>query len=69
MTVEELINAEAKHAAKEAKKEGIKEGIKEGSSLINTLNSRLIEDNRLEDLKRASKDIEYQNELLKEYNL
>ena len=31
--------------------------------------ARLIEDNRLEDLKRASKDIEYQNELLKEYDL
>lgn len=36
---------------------------------INQLNLRLIDDNRLEDLKRSAKDLEYQERLLKEYGL
>ena len=34
---------------------------------MNELNQRLIEDGRMEDLKRACQETEYQKELLKEY--
>lgn len=39
------------------------------SEAINALNLRLIEDFRYEDLKRASKDPAYQEQLLKEYQI
>ena len=38
-----------------------------GKNLVNELNQRLIEDGRMEDLKRACQETEYQKELLKEY--
>ena len=44
------------------KEEGREEGINE----INALNIRLINDNRLDDLRRAATDIEYQAQLLRE---
>lgn len=46
-----------------------KEGMQEGQKRINALNLRLIEDSRYEDLKRASKDPIYQEQLLKEYQI
>ena len=36
---------------------------------INQLNERLLEDGRLEDMKKAMKDEEYQKKLLEEYKL
>ncbi len=43
---------------------GIKE---EGREELNALNARLLEDNRLEDLKRSVTDREYQKKLFEEY--
>lgn len=51
------------------KAEGIEAGRAEGLEVVNILNQRLIQDNRLDDLKRATVDAEFQKELLKEYNL
>ena len=36
---------------------------------INTLNLRLLDDNRLEDMQRAMVDTDYQKELMKEYGI
>ena len=44
-------------------------GRKEGRGEINLLNQRLIELNRMDDLKRAAVDSEFQNELLQELEL
>ena len=41
----------------------------EGEERINTLNQKLKEDNRVEDLLRAVDDAGYRNQLLKEYGL
>ena len=45
------------------------EGLQQGMERVNHLNLRLIEDNRLEDLKRAAKDRTYLEKLLKEYGI
>lgn len=45
------------------------EGREEGIVLINKLNSILIEQNRIEDLKRAAEDPAYQEKLIKELGL
>ena len=65
MTVDQLIKDESKLA----RKEGIEEGIKEGTSLLNELNKRLIQDNRIDELKAATTDPELQRKLFKEYGL
>ena len=49
--------------------EGKKQGIEQGMEQASRLNLRLIEDNRLEDLKRAAKDKAYLEKLLKEYGI
>ena len=36
---------------------------------INTLNLRLLDDNRLEDMQRAMIDTDYQKELMREYGI
>ena len=45
------------------------EGRQEGARRINALHKRLLDDNRLDDLKRSTEDPEYQELLLKEYKL
>lgn len=54
-------------------KRGITIGEKRGSekmaNAINTLNSILLEQNRIEDLKRAISDRNYQQQLLSQYGL
>lgn len=45
------------------------EGRKEGSDRINELNRRLLRDGRNEDMVRSLEEPEYQEQLLKEYNL
>ena len=56
-----------------AEKRGISIGERRGrekmANAINTLNSILLEQNRIEDLKRAVADWEYQQLLLAEYGL
>lgn len=50
-------------------KRGITIGEKKMAAAINTLNSILLEQNRIEDLKRAVTDQDYQQQLLSEYGL
>lgn len=45
---------------------GIEKGIEKGTDTINTLNQILIEAGRMDDLKRATSDKEYQNKLIAE---
>ena len=49
--------------------QGMAQGIEQGMEQVNRLNLRLIEDNRLEDLKRAAEDKTYLEKLLKEYGI
>lgn len=55
-----------KELIEDGRQEGIKEGIKEGIDKINLLNQKLIAQNRMEDMKRAMIDHEFQNKLLEE---
>ena len=48
---------------------GIEQGIERGHNQITTLNLKLIEAKRIDDLTRASTDSEYLQQLLKEFNL
>ena len=48
---------------------GIQRGIQQGSERINKLNCLLLEQNRIADLKRATQDAEYQEQLLREFDL
>ena len=48
------------------KEEGREEGFEQGVNLLNQLNSILIETDRLEDLKRATKDKAYREQLMRE---
>lgn len=47
--------------------EGLEKGMEEGTTLINQLNSKLIEEGRMDDLKRATKDPKYQKKLIEQY--
>lgn len=55
--------------ARVIREEGRKEGKEEGENRVNRLHSRLILENRLDDLARAVNDKQYQAELYKEYGL
>lgn len=48
---------------------GITIGEERGIHEINTLNLRLLDDNRLKDMQRAMVDTDYQKELMKEYGI
>ena len=48
---------------------GEERGEARGIHEINTLNLRLLDDNRLEDMQRAMVDIDYQKELMREYGI
>lgn len=61
--------AEIEYIKDELREQGIKQGIAQGTGIINVLNQHLIQDNRLEDLRRSTTDSEFQKELIKEYNL
>ena len=50
----------------EAREEGREKGREEGINDVNALNLRLINENRLDDLRRAATDVDYQNQLLNE---
>ena len=51
------------------KNEGIEIGIQQGTERINQLNCLLLEQNRITDLKRATQDAEYQEQLFREFDL
>ena len=55
--------------ARAMRNEGIEEGIGKGEERVNQLNSFLISDKRFDDLTRATKDKQYQEQLYKEYGL
>lgn len=61
--------AEMEYMMDEAREKGMTQGIEQERTLLNTLNNKLIADNRLEDLQRATRDVEFQQELLKQYGL
>ena len=46
-----------------------KRGIERDRRVLNRLNDLLLEDGRIEDLKRSTKDIGFQQKLLDEYGL
>ena len=50
----------------EAINEGINKGISKGEARVNRLNSILIDMDRLEDMKRAARDKDFQMELMLE---
>ncbi len=49
--------------------QGIEQGMQRGWDLMNALYGKLIEDNRIEDIKRATQDVEYQRQLMQEYRI
>ncbi len=51
------------------KEDGRKEGRKEGRDDINSLNKKLAEANRIDDIVKAAEDPEYQKQLLKEFGI
>ena len=53
----------------EGRKAGMKQGMKEGENRVNKLVRRLMEDNRLEDLKLSSEDKNFQKKLFQEYGI
>lgn len=53
----------------EGRREGRREGRKEGYDSINSLHHKLLDDNRLDDLRRSTVDPEYQQLLFREYGL
>ena len=48
---------------------GRSEGKSEATATLNELNKRLFEDGRLDDLNRSWNDLDFQEQLLKEYKL
>ena len=54
---------------REGRKEGQEAGRMESRGIINELTKRLIQDGRMEDLKRSLDDHAYQDQMLKEYGL
>ncbi len=48
---------------------GIQRGIERDRRALNKLNDLLLEDGRIEDLKRSTKDSDFQQKLLDEYGL
>lgn len=61
--------AELAYARDEGIEQGIERGMEQGQELVNTLHRQLIEDERMEDLKRATTDVEFQKKLMTEYGL
>ncbi len=51
------------------KNEGIEIGIQQGTERINRLHGFLLEQNRITDLKRATQDAAYQEQLFREFDL
>ena len=49
--------------------QGMQQGMQRGLDLMNALYGKLIEDNRIEDIKRATQDVEYQRQLMQEYGI
>lgn len=59
----------ARDAKEEGRTEGRATGRAESREIINELTKRLIQDGRMEDLKKSLDDHAYQDQMLKEYGL
>ena len=51
------------------REEAFADGEAKGEELINSLNERLVEDGRMDDLVKSLKDKAFQKELIREYGL
>lgn len=50
-------------------KKGIEQGIEQGENRLSKLDKKLLEQNRLDDLRRSLDDIEYRKKLYEEYRI
>ena len=48
---------------------GLQRGIQQGIDKVNVLNARLVDDERIDDLRRAIKDDGFRQKLFEEYGL
>ncbi|MDO5135643.1 MAG: hypothetical protein Q4D55_06275 [Eubacteriales bacterium] len=64
-----LYQGDMNSARQDGYQEGHQEGCKDGMRRVNRLNAHLIAAGRLEDLVRASEDLQYQEALLEELGL
>ena len=53
----------------EGRKEGRKEGQAEGQKRMSLLTAKLLEENRLDDLKKITEDEEFMEQLMKEFGI
>ena len=56
-------------SAADAGQEGRELGLEQGQELVNRLISRLLEEGRMDDIKRAVRDQEYQKQLFTELGI
>ena len=64
--VADMRKKERQEGRREGRQEGRQEGERKATARINKLNSILIAAQRFDDLKRATKDVSYQKELMEE---
>ena len=57
------------YEAKTIKREGIREGIEQGEDKLSRLIARLVENNRSQDIIRATQDKQYRNQLYEEFHI
>lgn len=69
MTIEHDQRARMNAARKEGLQEGLREGIAEGENRFGRLAAALLDDGRVDDLKKASQDPEYRDELFREFEI
>ena len=67
--LEELRDEGIREGKREGKLEGKREGIRVGEEKLALLISFLLEDSRMEELKKMSQDTQFREELYKQYNL
>ncbi len=64
-----LVRKSKEEGLEEGRMEGRIEGRMEGENRVNELNSLLLQNKRYEDLERATKDYEFQKQLMREYGI
>lgn len=69
ITMCEVLDYREKCGEKRGEKRGIQRGIERDRRALNRLNDLLLEEGRIEDLKRSTKDSDFQQKLLDEYGL
>lgn len=62
-----VLEYEAKTIKREGIREGIKEGIEQGEDRLSRLIAKLMENNRSQDVIKATQDKQYRDQLYKEY--